>query len=236
MSKSIVLQAELVSKSFRDADLQVDVLKEVNLSVQSGDMLAIIGASGAGKSTLLHCLGGLDRLTGGDVKLMGESFSTTSESKRCALRNRYLGFVYQFHHLLPEFDTVENIAMPLLIAGEPMQRAREQALAWLDKVGLSARRKHRVGELSGGERQRVAIARALVTEPKCVLADEPTGNLDEKTAQGIFDLMLTLNAEQATSFVVVTHSLALAHKMRQVYELTDGGLVCQSDDTYPINN
>ena len=223
--KKPVLACRQLSKIFSDGELHVEVLKQLNFQVMSGDMIAIIGASGAGKSTLLHCLGGLDRLSGGTVELMQQPFSTMPESQRCQLRNQYLGFVYQFHHLLPEFNTLENIAMPLLIAGKSISFAQDIAMSWLKKVGLANRCRHRVGELSGGERQRIAIARALVANPKCVLADEPTGNLDEKTAAGVFDLMLELNDAHCTSFVVVTHNKKLAHKMQTIYELRASQLV-----------
>ena len=223
--KKPVLQCKQLTKTFSEGGLHVEVLKQCDFSVMPADMIAIVGASGSGKSTLLHCLGGLDKPNSGELLLMQQNFLAMSENKRCKMRNQYLGFVYQFHHLLPEFNTVENIMMPLLIAGENPKLARDKALEWLEKVGLTGRIKHRIGELSGGERQRIAIARALATQPKCVLADEPTGNLDENTAQTIFDLMLELNASEQTSFVMVTHNTNLAACMHKTYSLEQGKLV-----------
>lgn len=221
---SNAIQAEGVSKSYDDGKLHVDVLKNLSLTVSQGEMLAIIGASGSGKSTLLHLLGGLDLPTAGKVTVAGYELSTLSEKKKGDLRNRYLGFVYQFHHLLPEFTALENVAMPLLIRGLKPKLAIEKAEVIIDKVGLADRRQHRFAELSGGERQRIAIARALVTEPKCVLADEPTGNLDHETADQIFDLMFRLNESMDTSFVVVTHNDQLAAKLNRILVLKNGSL------------
>lgn len=219
-----VLACENLSKTFSDGELRVDVLKSVNLSIQPGSTLAIIGASGAGKSTLLHLLGGLDKPTSGSIWVAGKEFSRISEKTKGYLRNRYLGFVYQFHHLLAEFTALENVAMPLLIRGGQPSIAKEKSREMLAKVGLSARETHRVGELSGGERQRVAIGRALVTEPLCVLADEPTGNLDQHTADQVFDLMMSLNTDLKTSLIIVTHALGLAKRMNKTLHLEGGQL------------
>lgn len=222
MSKAI--ECLNLSKTFHDGKLHVDVLKNLNLSVPEGEMLAIIGSSGSGKSTLLHLLGGLDFPTSGQVLVSNQDISSLSEKEKGHLRNHYLGFVYQFHHLLPEFNALENVAMPLLIRGIKPKEATEKAAEIIKEVAMSHRLQHRVGELSGGERQRIAIARALVTEPKCVLADEPTGNLDHHTAEQIFDLMRTLNRKLNTSFVVVTHNEALASELGRVLVLRDGSL------------
>lgn len=219
-----ILQCSNLTKTFSEGKLHVEVLKNINLTVQSNEMLAIVGASGSGKSTLLHCLGGLDKPTGGEIILAGKKFSHLSEAKKGKLRNRYLGFVYQFHHLLPEFNAVENVAMPLLIRKVLPKEAKNKSEMLLNKVGLSHRFKHRVGELSGGERQRVAIARALVTDPLCILADEPTGNLDQKNAEQVYDLFQSLQREFKTSVVLVTHDLSLAERADKQFTLIDGSL------------
>lgn len=219
-----ILQAQQLGKIYREGKLNTQVLEAIDLTVHAGEQVSIIGASGSGKSTLLHLLGGLERPSCGQVLLQQQILSDLSANQRARLRNQHLGFVYQFHHLLPEFSALENVAMPLLIRKETLNRARQSALVLLNQVGLSDRVNHKPAELSGGERQRVAIARALVTQPLCVLADEPTGNLDRQTAVGIQKLMQQMNQELGISFVIVTHDIALAQSMQTVYCLNDGVL------------
>ena len=219
-----ILACEAVCKNYYDGQLNVQVLDNLTLQVDKGRSIGIVGASGSGKSTLLHILGGLDKPTSGRVSLMGQDLSELSQKQLSGLRNQYLGFVYQFHHLLPEFSALENVMMPLLIGKRPKEQARERALLMLEKVGLKDRVLHRPGELSGGERQRAAIARALVTDPACLLADEPTGNLDRKNALNILDMMMELKQELGTALVVVTHDDEMAARFDRVLNMTDGAL------------
>ena len=219
-----VIEAQAVEKTYVQGKLKVEVLKGVDLAIGSGEGHAILGASGAGKSTLMHLLGGLDHVSGGNVSVCGRSLSGLSEAELGRLRNRHLGFIYQFHHLLPEFSALENIAMPLLIRRASLETASASALDWLGRVGLDHRAQHKPGELSGGERQRVALARALVTQPDCLLADEPTGNLDHQTATEMIELMLDLNRNLGTALVIVTHDLDIAGRMQHHWHMQDGVL------------
>jgi len=219
-----VLEARNVQKNFTQGPVTLEVLQGVMLAVEAGERIAIVGASGSGKTTLLQILGGLDRPTTGHVFVGGQDIHELSEDARGMLRNRALGFVYQFHHLLPEFSALENVAMPLLVRRTRVAEARDKASEILERVGLGRRLDHRPYQLSGGERQRAAVARALVTEPKIILADEPTGNLDGHNAEGVFELMLELNRERGTSLVVVTHDLRLANRMERVFEIQGGQL------------
>jgi lipoprotein-releasing system ATP-binding protein len=219
-----ILECRALTKVYRDAEIDIKVLDHIDLSVTDGESLAIIGPSGAGKSTLLHLLGGLDKSSFGQILVDGRDLTLLKEKQRCELRNRCFGFVYQFHHLLPEFTALENVAMPLLVRGDMVGDARLLAAEMLDRVGLEKRRTHKLSQLSGGERQRTAIARALVTQPKLVFADEPTGNLDHHTAEQVFTILLELKRTLKTSLLIVTHDMRLAAKMDRVFQLEDGQL------------
>ncbi|MCB5362982.1 ABC transporter ATP-binding protein [Pusillimonas sp. CC-YST705] len=226
-----VLQAQGLNKSYDEGAGTIHVLRDVNIAVREGEMVALVGASGSGKSTLLHVLGLLDEADTGRIWLNGEEAGNLSEAKRSQLRNQHLGFVYQFHHLLAEFSALDNVAMPLIVRRMPRPQAREQAALLLEQVGLSARMRHFPGQLSGGERQRVALARALVARPACVLADEPTGNLDRETAHSVFELLTKLNQESGTAFLIVTHDVALAQRAERQLYMTGGQLLDQPVQT-----
>lgn len=223
MNKSLINCVEL-SKHYHDGTNTVEVLKHVNLNIEPGERIAIIGPSGSGKSTLLHLLGGLDKPTSGDIYIQGVNWSNLAEKQRCQLRNQQLGFIYQFHHLLPEFTALENVMLPLLLGKTAISDAKQQAHTLLSQVGLAHRLEHKPSQLSGGERQRVAIARALVHQPHCVLADEPTGNLDQATAANVFEMMLGLNKQLNTALIIVTHDTQLAAKMDKIWIIQEGVL------------
>lgn len=225
MTNHAIIECRQLAKEFADGSLKTKVLNDINLTVNKGDRLAIVGSSGSGKSTLLHLLGGLDQPTSGDVLINGNDINKLSVNKLSQLRNQSLGFVYQFHHLLPEFSAVENVAIPLVISGLSPAQAQQKSEDLLNKVGLGHRLQHKPSELSGGERQRAALARALITEPDCLLADEPTGNLDSRTAESIFDLILELNQTLGTALIIVTHDKTLAARMDTTLTLTDGQFI-----------
>lgn len=224
MTNVPVIACQQLAKRYMEGQLETPVLSNVNLTVHAGERIAIVGSSGSGKSTLLHLLGGLDTPTDGEINVLGQPLADLSVRKLSQLRNQSLGFVYQFHHLLPEFSAIENVAMPLVIGGQKPAEAKAKAEKLLEKVGLGHRLGHKPGELSGGERQRAALARALITNPACLLADEPTGNLDHRTAEGIFDLIMELNQQMNTALVIVTHDHQLAARMDKTYTLIDGEL------------
>lgn len=225
IDQKVVLQAENVSRHFEDGQRRIQVLDGVNLSVQAGEMLAIVGASGSGKSTLLHCLGLLDRPDQGELLIAGQKTANMNEGARSLMRNECLGFVYQFHHLLPEFNAIDNVAMPLIVGKQPLARARDQAQSLLIDMGLGDRLENYPGQLSGGERQRVALARALVTKPVCVLADEPTGNLDRETAAQVFDLITRIRDDFGTAVILVTHDMQLAQRADRRLTMLHGKLI-----------
>jgi lipoprotein-releasing system ATP-binding protein len=220
-----VLECKGLGKTYQEGLSRVEVFRQINLRVESGELIAIVGNSGSGKSTLLHLLGGLDKPSAGNVYVNGKDINQLREQEKCALRNRYMGFVYQFHHLLPEFTALENVCMPLLIGDTNLAIAKTKAMHILELVGLKDRMQHKIGELSGGERQRVAIARALVADPLCVLADEPTGNLDPRNAERVFELFLELQKACKTSVIIVTHDLRIARQTQRVLSIEDGQLV-----------
>lgn len=224
-SNEIILQASALKKTYHDGSNRVSVLSQIDLTVKAGEQIAIMGPSGSGKSTLLHLLGGLEKPSSGEIRILNESMERMSEKKRCQWRNHSLGFIYQFHHLLPEFTALENVAMPLLLAKKKKSLIVEKAIRLLTCVGLAERLHHKPAKLSGGERQRVAIARALVTNPRCILADEPTGNLDQKTAETVIELLLELNRGFQTSLVIVTHDEKLAARMDKIFYLSEGRLI-----------
>jgi lipoprotein-releasing system ATP-binding protein len=224
MNDKKIISCQNISKRFKEGKLDVEVLRGITLDIHAGEKIAIVGSSGSGKSTLLHILGGLDLPSEGNVQILDQDIAKMSDTERGRLRNKSLGFIYQFHHLLPEFTALENVAMPLLIGGAKVADATTKASDILDKVGLGQRLNHKPGQLSGGERQRAAIARALVTRPQAVLADEPTGNLDRKNAEQAIELIIDLNREYGTSLVIVTHDLKIAERMSSIYTLEDGVL------------